>query len=205
MRFRKPAHTIQILVDICEPVAQVLEFEAGKRLALSQAEENVIFLAQGGIQLYRRQDDLLISEIVAPYAFGIMHNRIESDYYYIKATGPTKFLTLPYDDFMKIAREHDLWETLFIVATHTVTYLIRRDVNLINRDRYNIVKSYLQDLNELPDEKKSKMTVTQYIVRRSGLSRSGVMGILSELKKGGYIVLKDGYLEYLADNIPNEF
>ncbi|QKN79840.1 helix-turn-helix domain-containing protein [Scandinavium goeteborgense] len=207
MKYAKPSQDIQKIIDVCQGLTVALPYEHGKSLKLPNIQSgNVLFLTSGAVNVYRAQDDLLISELKSPYIFGIIHSEIESHYCYIKSSTHATFTTINYDEFTRRLNENNLWPTLFKIVSHMVTYFIRRDLRLVNQNRYNVVKSFLHELNELPIEKKSKTTVTNYIVRRSGLSRSGVMGILSELKKGQYIALSDkGHLLSLNDSIPDNF
>lgn len=107
--------------------------------------------------------------------------------------------------FLSIVREKDLWLDLLAIASSITSFLIHRDINLVNQDRFHVVMHYLKELYALPQDKNIAFTTTNYIVRRSGLSRSGVMAVLSELKKGKYIKIENGILVHMSDNIPDAF
>lgn len=76
-----------------------------------------------------------------------------------------------------------------------------RNSALVGGDAYTGIKQLLEEIDSFPNAYKQQINVPYYIVRRTGVSRSRVMKILSDLKMGGYIIIKDGKLIQL-NNLP---
>lgn len=55
------------------------------------------------------------------------------------------------------------------------------------------------------DELRLHTTAANYIQSRSFLSRSSIMKILADLKKGGYIITERGVLQEIQKNIPLKY
>ena len=76
---------------------------------------------------------------------------------------------------------------------------------LINSTAYEIVSTLLMELADVPEEKRLKISVANYIIDRSNLARSGVMKILSELRIGGYIDINYGKLICVNKRFPTVY
>ena len=62
-------------------------------------------------------------------------------------------------------------------------------------DSYPMVRTLLTELADYPEEYRRQINALSFIQRRTNLSRSRVMSILAELRKGGYITVHRGVLE----------
>lgn len=82
--------------------------------------------------------------------------------------------------------------------------LYRRDLISGKSDGYQVIKSILLHYIDKPLDFRMQFGIASIITKLTGLSRSHVMRILSELKKGGYIETKDGKLISVAD-LPEKF
>ncbi|WP_407656558.1 helix-turn-helix domain-containing protein [Limnobaculum zhutongyuii] len=67
-----------------------------------------------------------------------------------------------------------------------------------------LIRTLLMDLNQTGDMIKTSVTVASYIIKRSDSSRSYVMLVLSELRKGSYIYREDGKLTRII-SLPEKF
>lgn len=202
----KPTTSMNNILLHASSVAKPITVSIGEAIEICpNGRRRVIFLQKGEVEIFRHHDSLLISEVRSPYTFGVMVNEVEDFYYYVRAKKNAVLAELDYNTFISIVRENDLWLDLLAITSHITSFLIHRDINLVNQDRFHVVMHFLNELYSLPQEKNETFTTTNYIVRRSGLSRSGVMAVLSELKKGKYIRIENGKLVYMSDNIPNAF
>ena len=74
----------------------------------------------------------------------------------------------------------------------------------ITSSNYAFIRALLIDLDQSNDAVKESITVASYIIKRSGLSRSYVMLVLSELRKGSYIHMENGKLTGI-NSLPERF
>lgn len=72
-------------------------------------------------------------------------------------------------------------------------------------DSYPMVRTLLTELADYPEAYRRQINVLSFIQRRTNLSRSRVMSILAELRKGGYITVHRGVLEKITRTLPAHF
>ncbi len=65
--------------------------------------------------------------------------------------------------------------------------MTNRDRNLIGQDAYSQIKALLLELWSYPESSRFEINAQNFIQQRTGLSRSRIMQVLSELKAGDYI------------------
>jgi hypothetical protein len=70
----------------------------------------------------------------------------------------------------------------------------KRDDVLVARSAYSVVREFLLEINELIVHHQRDINVYDYIQEYTSLARSTIIKILSDLKKGQYIVVEKGRL-----------
>jgi len=83
--------------------------------------------------------------------------------------------------------------------------LSMREQELMGVDSYLMVRTLLMELAGYPEAYRRKINVLNFILRRTNLSRSRIMSILSELRKGDYITIHRGVLRTIAHPLPAHF
>jgi len=79
-----------------------------------------------------------------------------------------------------------------------------RDSELVGNDAYSKIRSLLMELWLYPEEIRRQIKVSSFIQRRTRISRSRIMDVLAELKKGQYIEMKSGVLVSM-EKLPSAF
>ncbi|CDL35783.1 FIG00510151: hypothetical protein [Enterobacter hormaechei] len=70
----------------------------------------------------------------------------------------------------------------------------KRDDVLVARSAYSVVREFLYEINDLTVHQQRDINVYDYIQEYTNLARSTIIKILSDLKKGQYIVVEKGRL-----------
>ncbi|MEQ0299224.1 helix-turn-helix domain-containing protein, partial [Klebsiella sp. CN_Kp113] len=96
--------------------------------------------------------------------------------------------------FIKTVDECDLWHDVARILAYRLMVMSVRDRELVGVDSYLKVRSLLIELWAYASEYRQSINVLNFIQRRTGISRSRTMKLLSELKKGGYITIDGGRL-----------
>ncbi|OMQ21774.1 helix-turn-helix domain-containing protein [Serratia oryzae] len=73
-----------------------------------------------------------------------------------------------------------------------------------NSNAYKKVKTAIELYHNSQDILKDDISLSSFIIEYTGISKSRVMFILSELKKGGHIATQDGRV-LIASKLPSEF
>ena len=67
------------------------------------------------------------------------------------------------------------------------------------------MRDHLQEMSQLPEETRMRISILDYIQERTHLSRSSVLNVLSALKNGNYIEFKRGGYLVNLNKLPERF
>lgn len=95
---------------------------------------------------------------------------------------------------MRIVEECELWHDVARFLAYRLMVMCVRDRELVGVDSYLKVRALLIEIWAYPDEYRQSINVLNFVQRRTGISRSRTLKLLSELKKGGYINIENGRL-----------
>ncbi len=90
--------------------------------------------------------------------------------------------------------EKNLWPELTKVLSWYICLMSKRDDILVARSAYSVVREFLYEINDLIVQHQRDINVYDYIQEYTNLARSTIIKILSDLKKGQYIVVEKGRL-----------
>lgn len=75
---------------------------------------------------------------------------------------------------------------------------------MVARSAYSVVREFLIEINELIVDHQRDINIYDYIQEYTNLARSTIIKILSDLKKGQYIVVEKGRLISLT-SLPEKY
>ncbi|MBK5071725.1 helix-turn-helix domain-containing protein [Budviciaceae bacterium CWB-B4] len=164
-----------------------------------------IFCIQKGVfSVYMNREDRLLSYVEGPAILGLAYLYTPTANHYMKANETSTILTLPTREAHKIIKEENLYESFICIQSHNVALIFEMYERTITSSNYAFIRALLIDLDQNSNAVKESVTVASYIIKRSGLSRSYVMLVLSELRKGDYIRMEDGKLTGIT-SLPERF
>ncbi|TNV20486.1 hypothetical protein FH968_10815 [Buttiauxella sp. B2] len=158
------------------------------------AEPMSILLHEGTIALYRGQDHLLLSNAKAPFIIGLNLLFPDNGDVYIQARDAIRYEIIPRNAVEEIIRKENLWEQLAYIFMYNTKNFIKHNFATTGVSTYDLIRNNLLALMNESDELRSKTNACDYIHERTLLSRSGIMKILSDLRKGGHIDISRGVL-----------
>lgn len=204
----KPFTQIDNLIAHFLPQAEIEHFSANRILHLDRKGERAcLILLEGLVDITRIDDGILKGTLKAPFVAGISHPEYMGNVFHLMSATAVKVATLPYKRAMTIIREQKLWEDysnylLYVMGLHST--LSNHSIGLRSRD---IIRDCLFDLMNENEQYRLKTNACKYIIEKTALSRSGVMGILAEMKKENLIGINRGVLISFSeeqDSIHNE-
>lgn len=204
----KPFTQIDNLIAHFLPQAGIEHFSANRILHLDRKGERAcLILLEGLVDITRIDDGILKGTLKAPFVAGISHPEYMGNVFHLMSATAVKVATLPYKRAMAIIREQKLWEDysnylLYVMGLHST--LSNHSIGLRSRD---IIRDCLFDLMNENEQYRLKTNACKYIIEKTALSRSGVMGILAEMKKENLIGINRGVLISFSeeqDSIHNE-
>lgn len=165
---------------------------------------SLFYVPAGFLSVYRKGSNDLLGHLHAPTFFGV--NFLYDAYFPLYFTGGnnTEIYQGNNETLLRVITQHQLQECLLYTMISNVNELYRRDLISAASDSYQAIKSILLHYATKPVEFRMQFGIASIITKLTGLSRSHVMRILSELKKGGYIETEDGKLVSVG-NLPDKF
>jgi len=186
------------IVKIIESVSADAPKQHGRErqiISLQQYTAPMSFLLyEGTAAMYRGQDHLLITNLHAPSIIGLNFFITSSPDIYFQARGPITFALVPIATIAESVHKQNLWESLAYTNMHMTRLMIENHFQSTGIPTYDLVRNNLLALMEEPEELRMKTNACDYIQEKTLLSRSGIMKMLGDLKKGGHIDLKRGVL-----------
>lgn len=162
------------------------------------SEKNVLIFHQGIIAGCRPSDDRLLVNFSAPRIFGINYF-FDPTLMYFRACTDVTYEFRPFDEVEKIVDEKNLWKDVAVYHMFTLSHMLTYVNNMSGVSSYALVIQCLYQLQAEPDIIRLRRTAADYVVDKSGLSRSTVMKMLAHFKAEGKVTLKKGLLMDLKD------
>lgn len=159
------------------------------------ADANYIHIVISGEVEIRRNSDELSMFIMRNAGFlGVSAVYNKASHMYGLARNTTVIRTIKRDEFERLIGEKNLWMEFSQILVWYINVLSKRDDVLVARSAYSVVREFLLEINELIVYQNRDINVYDYIQEYTSLARSTIIKILSDLKKGHYIVVEKGKL-----------
>ncbi|EOC1318186.1 helix-turn-helix domain-containing protein [Cronobacter turicensis] len=201
---QRPDAQINALINALQGHGTIKEYPRGS--CLTQNEESVNILLSGSLTMTRDWDNLIFFEIHRPNIIGISlepHNpRFERFRLTIKEDSLVKKISRA--DFFKVIEEQKLWQETSHVISFYYHVLLWKSYHFYAADSYVLVRKSLITLGEMTPETRMNINASQYITSTTNLSKSYVMKVIQELRKGGYIEIQRGRLISLG-KLPQKY
>ncbi|AUU84733.1 helix-turn-helix domain-containing protein [Leclercia adecarboxylata] len=151
-------------------------------------------MVSGEIEIRRNSDELSMFTMRQAGFLGIsaIYNTASRMYGLVRDT--TIIRTIRRDEFERLISEKNLWPEFSQYLIWYIDILSKRDDILVARSAYSIVREFLLEINDLIVHQNRDINVYDYIQEYTSLARSTIIKILSDLKKGHYIVVEKGKL-----------
>ncbi len=183
----------------------VSKSHSGQRFQLILHDKKMCFLLlKGSCEVKRSGDSMILVTLDAPSIIGISELIADPTRTFVQASGDIEYFYLPLDQLLTHIDEHNLWKQ----TSYWLMYVSSRFHKYVNSttgiSTYELICNLLRSLSEEDFETRATVPAVKYILERTSLSRSGVMKMLSNLDKGGYIVIKRGLLIKI-NNLPASY
>lgn len=156
--------------------------------------EYIHVIVSGEVEFRRVSDELCMFTLQGQCIFGLSAIFYNSSHMYGLVRSNTVVRAIKKDDFARLMTEKNLWPELTKVLSWYICLLSKRDDVLVARSAYSVVREFLLEINELIVNHQRDINVYDYIQEYTNLARSTIIKILSDLKKGQYIVVEKGRL-----------
>lgn len=186
-----------IIADEIKKSIHVTRILSSKKQILNFGHEgmkNIYYLASGEIEIRNLKNKMIIANVIAPAILGVSTLLVDTERYYIQTTDNSEFYSVSASDFTLMIEERKLWRHISVILTYTISLYYCRDLLLSQSNVYSIIRNQLEMLWEQNSVKQENISVFDYILHRTPVSRSSLNKVLKDLAKGGYIKLNRGRL-----------
>lgn len=202
----RPEQSIQRLTALLEPIAEKVKVVPRKRMTWTHKNQPQLYLfLKGELSILRASDGLLIVTVYDPHLFGIAEMIQPVRGHMLRAETESTILRVDAKTAMDVFRQHGVWEDAVALLSYHTAYLFYRDALLVQQKTYSVIRDHLQEMSQLPEETRMRISILDYIQERTHLSRSSVLNVLSALKNGDYIEFKRGGYLVKLNKLPERF
>ncbi|HFZ8994356.1 TPA: helix-turn-helix domain-containing protein [Citrobacter freundii] len=165
-----------------------------------EGKYHVVLITKGDVTVCRCKDNIALGTALAPTVLGIVDacaDVFETGYTtesYIISGTECEYYSVPSDLFVRKIQELGLWRDLTNLLSYWIVRMASRDRDLVGQDAYSKIRTLLLELWSFPENIRLSVNTPSFIQQRTGLSRSRIMQVLSELKSGEYIKIMRGRL-----------
>jgi hypothetical protein len=202
----KPNQHIENLINQLKSESNIFETYARQKINYeNDSSRKCYLLLTGNIALFRTRDGFMMNSESAPYVFGLSNQLAAADYLYMQTMEPSRIASLSLFTANSIIAKRDLWESLSHLLIYTAGRVYDHCTRISAPTSYAIIRYQLYELMQESEEIRHSITAANYIQSRTFLSRSSIMKILAELKKGSYITTERGILLQIKQGIPMKY
>ena len=202
----RPEESIQRLTALLTPIAEKMVVVPRKRMTWTHKNQPQLFLfLDGELSILRASDGLLIVTVYHPHLFGIAEMIQPVRGHQLRAETESTILRVDAQKAMEAFRQHGVWEDVASLLSYHTAYLFYRDALVVQQRTYAVIRNHLQEMGQLPEETRMRVSILDYIQERTHLSRSSVLHVLSALKSGNYIAFKRGGYLTGVNKLPERF
>ncbi len=197
---KKPDVSFSKLLDAMLPSAEVVApkklggITAGICVDNDPEFAKIFLLDQGYAHVRRRDDNLTMCTVFAPYILGVSFYPGSKIYYTIELGPGSCLYQMARVQAFNIVKREGLYREWMNAVSYKLALLYERDRNVFRHDSEDIVSRMLMRLMELPCEFREHISVIRFIEQRTVLSRSCIQRVLFGLKRKGYVSMEDGRL-----------
>ena len=202
----KPLLILEELISLFLPYAEPLQEKRRGNGNLHLHENNslaVALVTEGEVNVYHRSDMMLLATARAPFIFGFQGSLFQYKLFKFEPAKNSKISLLPREKALKLAIKYHVFPQVLAYQTYLSDYQANRNNLLINRTSLHIVCGLLEELSKVEPEERHSIGVSNYILARSNLARSGIMRIIATLREEGFIAVENGKLIQLVKPFPD--
>lgn len=212
-RNTRPLLAIQRIMQALLPVSTPFELQPDERFEFCDTENNanILLLLEGTGVVCHSENNMAITTLFSPSVLGLIDGY--STFYDVEAR-PKHFFSAETSCSGQLDRLLSLWR----LWTSKISGMISpgfwpigywlwpsAEKEFIGVESFIMIRTLILELGSYPEEYREQINVLNFIQRRTNLSRSGILYVLSELRKGEYISVHRGVLKGINKRIPIDF
>ncbi|WMY73222.1 helix-turn-helix domain-containing protein [Buttiauxella selenatireducens] len=199
---------VQATLDLVEKLSPHLTFEIvppqSKFPYIIDDIPMCTVVRSGKVRVRRDSDEIVIASVPIPNIMGVGSLVPKNAGLYIETVSECSIASLTSEQVLKLIGQLDLWQLLSAHITKVANNVLVYSIIMTPPTAYEVIRFQLLALMDEDSDIRNDITAANYILQRTRLSRSSVMKILAELKKGEFIVMDEGRLIHI-NKLPHKY
>lgn len=203
---RRPLQAYQRIFTALEDKGAMFSLAPGESIGKSKPGGCDIWLISRGVfTVIRQPDGIWLGTASAPFIIGMSGLFSQDDgNFSLMAQNSCQGISIEQEPFLQCIAQNMLWQDIAHIQAWLLELLLFRDRWASSGDAYQMVRRQLLNLMKLPFDIRMTTPVESYVRNHTCLSRSSVFRILSQLRKGKFILIKRGKLINVA-RLPEKY
>lgn len=199
MRQSKPVEEINALLSALLPHSTIVTSRPRQGFNFICDSHAMCYLIEEGSVTIHRSDNSIISTAYAPIILGMGNHNTPSDMGYLISRKSVEIGMISTEKLLVKLNALGMWKELSKLLLFITNQYLQLNLETgASTSSYEKVRTAILALDDEMPEIKQDIVAARYIQDRTGFSRSHVMKIMSDLKKGGYINVKRGVLVHVG-------
>ena len=198
----KPIKAIQAMISSLSPHGEIRTLTKNKTYRINEEAdgEGVIIILDGIATVTNTESGHYLYTTYPPSILGFIHsyslyyNLPNMTRHSILAETDVNYIFISLQKFVDVMDETNGWHDVARILAHRLMLASSKDVEFIDGNAYKMMRSLIQEVWLYPEEYRAQINLPNFIKKRTGLSRTRIMTILTDLKEGGYITVENGKL-----------
>lgn len=187
----KPLAEIERVINCLEKHANIIKPGVNNIVLFKDRNDQTqCILLASGVATLIRDDGVIVGVVDAPMIIGQIGIFNYQMNYKTSLHKSSIAYKIPAKNAEPIINSNNLWRDIACITAYNISLILFRESHFSGNNAYALVKGCLQLITTKNEYK--KINVPKYIMDRTLLSRSIVMKILRDLKRGGYITMENG-------------
>lgn len=209
----KPLKAINNIIDALKLSGVPFQLQPDEKIDFdtNDGSKHIILLIEGTGTICHSENELVLSTIFSPSVLGLIDGyshyydiNIRLSHFFVAETSCSGFF-VPLNKFVAKMDEQNLWHDIARILANRLMIMSIREKELVGVDSFLMVRMLLRELGSYSYEYRQQINVLSFIQRRTKISRSRILSILAELRKGEYISMEKGILVSINKKIPIHF
>lgn len=176
-----------------------------QKITFEDKSQSYIYIIQcGTVDVRRKNDGIIVLTTKSPSILGLTSLFSGVYYHYLSTVTDSQIIAIKRLAAIDFLNRENLWKEAAKVLSQTSQIYYQRDEVVSGNTVYDIIKNHLEILWKYPEGEREKISVFDFIMGRSNISRSSLNKVLKDLSLGGYLILHRGKLLNLK-NLPKSY
>lgn len=168
------------------------------------SKETFFYLEKGKLALKNKENSKIISTIDAPAIIGLTRLFTNNEYHYLSSLSDCFLTAFDKENAKLVFDKKNLWQDVSNILSYIINLHYKRERLFSSFSVYGVIRSHLEVLGSLPTNERLNLSLFDFILDRTSISRSSLNKVIKELEIGDYIETKRGILIKI-NKLPDRF